>query len=386
MTLEKAKTPIRAWLSAMSTAVWWLTCALALPAAAHELQPAIADVQLTATTVRAEVEVSLEPIVLGMDLEGLENTDDANESEQVDALRALEPEALRTRFEAAWPDIQPLIRLMAGDTRLALTVDAVDIPAVGNTELARPSVLHLSAALPDDASDIRFGWDAALGGLIVRQLNANGEVDYAALLPAGADSAPMPRGAAVQQTLTETLLHYVVVGFEHIIPKGLDHILFVLGLFFFSLAFKPLLIQVTVFTLAHTVTLALASLGHVSIPASIVEPLIALSIAYVALENLRGGEIGWHRIAVVFAFGLLHGLGFAYVLGDVGLPPSQFIASLVAFNVGVEIGQLAVIALAFVLVGLPFGKRPWYRNAIAIPASLAIAAVGLYWTVERVFF
>ncbi|MEM7378045.1 MAG: HupE/UreJ family protein, partial [Pseudomonadota bacterium] len=215
---------------------------------------------------------------------------------------------------------------------------------------------------------------------------ADGEVGYAAMLSSGSVSAPMPRTEPAQLSLGQTLRHYTVVGFEHIIPKGLDHIVFVLGLFFFSLALKPLIWQVTAFTLAHSVTLALASLGHISVPASVVEPLIALSIAYVAVENLRGGEITWVRTAVVFAFGLLHGLGFAFVLGDVGLPPSQFFASLFAFNVGVEIGQLAAIAVAWLALGLPFGKRSWYRRGIAIPCSLAIAAIGVYWTVERVFF
>lgn len=160
-----------------------------------------------------------------------------------------------------------------------------------------------------------------------------------------------------------------------------------LGLFFFSLRLSPLLWQVTAFTLAHTVTLALASTGVVSVPASIVEPLIAASIVYVAVENIFGGkgQIGWSRIALVFGFGLLHGLGFASVLGDVGLPDGRFVVALIGFNIGVELGQLAVIAAAFVLLALPFGRREWYRQVIAIPASLAIAGIGAWWTFERVF-
>ncbi len=130
----------------------------------------------------------------------------------------------------------------------------------------------------------------------------------------------------------------------------------------------------------------MATLGIVSVPASVVEPLIAASIVYVAVENIRGGPITWWRTAVVFGFGLLHGLGFASVLGDVGLQPSGFILSLISFNIGVELGQLTVIAAAFLTVGLWFGQRHWYRTVVAVPASLLIASVGAYWTVERVFF
>ncbi|CTQ33179.1 HupE/UreJ family protein [Jannaschia rubra] len=179
---------------------------------------------------------------------------------------------------------------------------------------------------------------------------------------------------------------YVASGFDHIIPKGLDHILFVLGLFFYSLAWGPLLWQVTAFTLAHTVTLALAATGIVAVPGSVVEPLIALSIVFVAVENILspgGRRVGRARLLVVFGFGLLHGLGFAAVLSEFGLG-DDFLAKLLSFNLGVEIGQLTVIAAAFLLLGLPFGSRPWYRRRIAIPASVAIAAIGLYWFLTRI--
>jgi len=138
---------------------------------------------------------------------------------------------------------------------------------------------------------------------------------------------------------------FVVEGFEHIIPKGLDHILFVFGLFLFSLAWRPLLAQITAFTLAHTVTLGLATLSVITIPTAqmwLIEALIAISIAYVAIENILRPKLGWWRIVVVFGFGLLHGLGFASVLGNLGLAQGQFVLSLIAFNIGVEFGQLTV--------------------------------------------
>lgn len=175
---------------------------------------------------------------------------------------------------------------------------------------------------------------------------------------------------------------YIGAGFEHIIPKGLDHILFVLGLFFSSLLLASLLWQVTAFTLAHSITLGMAAMGLVMVPGSIVEPLIALSIVWIALENCVFKQTTKWRPFVVFGFGLLHGLGFAAVLSDYGLPKDDLLTSLLAFNLGVEVGQVAVILMAFVLT-FWLQKRDWYRRLIQIPVSLLIGAVGLFWFIER---
>jgi len=177
---------------------------------------------------------------------------------------------------------------------------------------------------------------------------------------------------------------YIKLGYLHIIPKGLDHILFILGLFFASTRIRPLLLQITAFTLAHTVTLALATLGLIKIPAMIIEPLIALSIAYVAVENiiLKSRKTSTWRPAIVFGFGLLHGLGFASVLMNLGLPQSGFLSGLIAFNIGVELGQLSIIALLSLLL-YRFIQKSWYPAKISIPSSIIIALIGVYWTVER---
>src|SRR5262249_47177192 len=102
--------------------------------------------------------------------------------------------------------------------------------------------------------------------------------------------------------------------------------------------------------------------------------------------NLFVREFRWRRVAIVFGFGLLHGMGFAGVLRDLGLPRSEFLTALISFNLGVEAGQLSVILLAWVAVGLKFGAEPWYRSRVTVPVSALIAVVGLYWTVQRVFF
>jgi hypothetical protein len=176
---------------------------------------------------------------------------------------------------------------------------------------------------------------------------------------------------------------YFTLGFTHIVPKGVDHILFVLGLFFFSRRLRPMLWQVTAFTMAHSITLVLSIYGVVRVAQAIVEPLIALSIAYVAVENIFASRLRPSRIALVSAFGLLHGMGFAGVLSELGLPRSEFVTALITFNAGVEAGQLAVIAGAFVLVAYWTSHREWYRRRIVVPASASIALMGVYWTVER---
>jgi hypothetical protein len=177
-------------------------------------------------------------------------------------------------------------------------------------------------------------------------------------------------------------LLFIKAGVEHIIPKGLDHILFVLGLFFSSLLVGPLLWQVTAFTLAHTITLGLAALDVVQIPGFIVEPLIALSIVWVAVEYCLYQQASKWRPFIVFGFGLLHGLGFASVLSDYGLPQGNLVPSLLAFNIGVELGQLLVLVLAVMLVWF-IRKKTWYRQRVQVPVSLMIAVVGLFWFIER---
>ena len=174
---------------------------------------------------------------------------------------------------------------------------------------------------------------------------------------------------------------FIKTGFEHIIPQGLDHILFVLGLFFSTLKLRSLILQVTAFTFAHSITLALAALGFVKLQLSVVEPLIFLSIVWVAFENTFFKKTTKWRPLVVFTFGLLHGLGFATLLTQYGLPKDNFISLLLAFNVGVEFGQFAVLLAAFILIRLIYLKTE-YKNQLKIPASILIGCTGLFWFIE----
>ncbi len=177
---------------------------------------------------------------------------------------------------------------------------------------------------------------------------------------------------------------YLWLGFTHILPQGYDHMLFVSGLFLFAPHWRPLLAQVTAFTLAHTLTLALAVLGAVSVSPRIVEPLIALSIVWVGVENIRHRELGRVRVAVVFGFGLLHGLGFASALNELGVDRATLGPALLCFNCGVEAGQIGVLAIAFAVLGWTRGRTDYHRRVL-VPGSLLIAVVAAWWTVQRIF-
>jgi hydrogenase/urease accessory protein HupE len=172
-------------------------------------------------------------------------------------------------------------------------------------------------------------------------------------------------------------------GFTHVIPEGLDHILFVLGVFLLTRKSRPLILQVTTFTIAHTLTLWLASVGYVKFPASVVEPLIAASIVVVALENVFFKDYTHWRLLVVFAFGLIHGLGFAGALATRLDSTSSLVVGLLGINLGVELGQLLVIALAFLATAWVTDAEK-YRKFVVVPGSLAIAAMGLWWVIQRV--
>ncbi len=178
--------------------------------------------------------------------------------------------------------------------------------------------------------------------------------------------------------------YYLSLGYKHILPDGFDHILFVIGLYLLSPKLKNVLWQATAFTVAHTLTLILSMKGLIVAPPAIVEPIIALSIAFIAIENLITQQLKPWRLLVVFGFGLVHGLGFASALNELGLPRDKFYSSLLSFNVGVELGQISVILLCWLAFGLWFSDKTWYRTRIVQPLSVLIGLIAIFWTIQRV--
>ena len=367
----------------------------ALPSRAHEVIPAVADVELYWTYANINIRLNAEAILAGIDLANVSDTDDADQADAYTQLRAFSAAQLSERIMENWPIIsQNITAINQENTRLKLELVELDVQDA-DPELPRFTTLYIStideaeplsngAELGVLLDGLRLGWAREYGGLVVRQIGPeNGLTEY---LENGALSQEMLRlGAVEPKTAWETFFEYIPIGFDHIIPKGLDHILFVLGLFFLAAGFRALIWQISAFTVAHTITLAAGALGWVVVAPSVVEPLIAASIVFIAVENVLSNRLHTWRPLVVFCFGLLHGLGFASVLGEFGLPRDQFIPALIGFNLGVEFGQIVVIIIAFLLVGLAFRKRAWYRGRIAIPASMMIGLIGAWWFFERVF-
>ena len=401
------------------------------------------DLGFTRTTVvflpggefRIDMQVDLDALALGMP----QDTDDGELMAVLDAMPEAELEQtvetlrqtflrrMRLRFddetflpEVTFPD-RGSDRARRANTVLGLTARLSGRIPAGATELTLQASrafppLHLTfvdlraRTMSPQALDelLRFeepvagtapttGADAESGGMaeagVAAESSANpliadrfGDlVTMRQILERGDRSDPYPLDRPPPEpSRLDVVGQYVGLGFEHIVPLGLDHILFVLGLFLLNTSWRPLLAQVTAFTAAHTLALGLSTYGVVGLPPSIVEPLIALSIAWVAFENVITEELKPWRPAVVFGFGLLHGLGFAGVLARLGLPRGEFLTALLSFNAGVELGQLAVIVVAFLALGA-FRQRSWYRTRVTVPLSIAIGVVGVYWAITRVF-
>ena len=350
-------------------------------AQAHETNPTIADLTVDGTSLTLELRLNAEAFLAGIDLSAVSDTDEAAEAADYDALQALPGAEVAALFKAGADAFLSGIEVNADGIPVALSLSDVQVSAEAVPDVARLGLATITASIPASARAVTVAWGETYGDLVLRQQGV--EAPFTGIVAGGTISEAIQLSGGQELNGWQTFVTYIPVGFDHILPKGLDHILFVLGLFFFSLRMGPLLWQVSAFTLAHTVTLALGALGWVVVPGSVVEPLIAASIVYVGIENVRTSELTKWRPMVIFGFGLLHGLGFASVLGEFGLPTAQFIPALIGFNVGVEVGQLTVIAIAFLAVGLWFGRKPWYRSFIAIPGSLVISAIGLYWVVER---
>ena len=275
--------------------------------------------------------------------------------------------------------------------RVTVTFDGSKVhPAIAyavtpETDVAASvATIRLTGEIPEQSRDFawRYAWTFASYAMTIR--GAPSAPAATVWLEGDQSSAPFALASpAPPVDRLGTAWTYFSLGFTHIVPLGLDHMLFVLGIYLLSGRARSVLSQVSAFTVAHSITLGLSMYGLIAVPPGVVEPLIALSIAYVAIENMFRSELRSWRVALVFAFGLLHGMGFAGALKELGLPRSEFVTALITFNLGIEGGQLAVIGAAFLLVGWQFGTRSWYRSRIVVPVSILIACTAVYWTLER---
>lgn len=288
------------------------------------------------------------------------------------------------RYDVMWK------RPVLGDSRLAIQIR---FPP-GTTQLSQPQGAFNENAYIERWQISRAGGltgqtlsiDGIAGGVtdvIVRIERQDGTSQVERLLP----QSPQFTVKAATGT-AEVAWSYLVLGVEHILG-GIDHLLFVLALLLIVRGGKRILMTVTAFTVAHSITLVSATMGWMHVPGPPVEAMIALSIVFVAAEIVHGsgGSPGLTARApwiVAFSFGLLHGFGFAGALAEVGLPQKAVPLALLMFNVGVEVGQLLFVAFAVgaraVLARLPVPKREWMSYA----TPYAIGCVAMFWVIERV--
>jgi hydrogenase/urease accessory protein HupE len=344
------------------------------PAEAHRFEKTATQLKIDAAkNFEATLKLDLDRLALGVD-------PDADQEQVLAVLRTM-PDS---EFKATEDGLRNLLM-----RRLRIRVDGKPVPYEVSFPGQRPregatdifgSEARLVGRLPEGGEDIVFFASRAFPAIELTFINeGTGKKAFHLCLP-GEECPKIKLNTGASET---GLAEFIVIGFKHIVPLGGDHILFVLALFLGGRDLKTLLIQTGVFTIAHSATLALSTFGVVSLSPRFVEPLIALSIAIVGLENVfRPGAVSRSRVAVVFVFGLLHGLGFAGVLAETPLAEGQRLGALILFNVGVELGQVTVIALAF-LLSLPFKDPDRYRAWVQRPLSLALSAVGLVWTLLR---
>jgi hydrogenase/urease accessory protein HupE len=297
----------------------------------------------------------------------------------------LTADAQRTKLERFRDALARHITVSFDGRISSATVSIAEIEVV--RDAIRPDfvVLRATGSIPERAKTVSWRYDLILATYALLLADGDDAKPQTHWLQGDIASRPFPIAINVKPpTIFQIAAQYLRLGFLHIVPDGLDHILFVLGIFLLTTNLRAILIQVTAFTVAHSVTLGLTMYGVISLPSRIVEPLIALSVAYVGFENIATSRLTPWRPAVVFGFGLLHGMGFAGVLTELQLPRAEIIPALISFNVGIELAQLAVIAAAYFAVAAWYRDRWWYRPRIVIPVSAAIAAIGLLLTVQRV--
>lgn len=355
-------------------------------AKADVVKPALVEVSIFKDkTIQVEIDLSLEAAMTGIGTQ-YKNTQDAPNSDEYDVLRALEPEALRQKFSHFEQDFMQSFALKVNQKPQPLMLSHVDIDIVGYKQRPRKSVLTYTGKLQAWPKTITWQYDQIYGDNALRwQVYQADEYNWSQWqwLRDGEVSEIIDINHPEPLSKLERFSQFVGIGFDHVIPLGWDHILFIVGMALSSLLWRKLLVLVSLFTLAHTLTLGLAMYGLVEISPQIIEPLIAFSIAYVAIENLIIQQSMIRQSLVIFFFGLIHGLGFATMLKEFEMTQDSFLTTLIGFNVGVEIAQVAIVlaVVAILLLMRKFALN--YRRLAIIPTSIIISIIGIWWGVER---
>ena len=247
---------------------------------AHELRPAIANLNIyekdNIINATLSIRLNLEAIIAEVNMDH-SNTEESEESDQYENLRTMSAVELLKKFNSKIMNLQNKIYLTSANSNYSLALLNVDIPEVGNTDIIRDTIVTFDIQNIKEER-FKFYWDKNLGSIILRINSIHNKPLYTELIEGGKQSKWFSIKNKIEVGLFQNVKEYTLLGFNHIIPKGLDHILFVLALFLLSPKLRPLVLQVSIFTLAHTITLFLGALKIITIPAIIIEPIIALSI------------------------------------------------------------------------------------------------------------
>jgi hydrogenase/urease accessory protein HupE len=342
--------------------------AWALPASAHPAPFSYIDLRLDPEAVELTVVAHIYDVAHDLGIADME--------------RLLDAGSLRGEAERVRALLSGRVRLRVGGG--AVTIDDWSLPEAvperqsvrihGRITLARPvGVVALSVLM--------FPYDPA-HQTFVNVYDRDALVRQAIL---GSNKIDVEYFPGTRQGTVAVVRRFIAAGLHHILI-GPDHLFFLIGLLLLGGSLRQLVLVVTAFTAAHSVTLSLAALNVLSPPARIIEPAIALSIIYVGADNLtvRGGRDV--RAWIAFGFGLVHGFGFANVLREMDLPLRALGWSLFSFNVGVEIGQLVVVIAVASLLAAIRARSETAGRRLAFAGSLVVIAAGAFWFIERVFF
>lgn len=365
---------------------------LYLPVSADVVKPALVEISVY-TDERVEIEIRTSVEALLTEINGrFRNTTESPNAEAYDRFREMSADDLTVAFRSFHDRLLNGVQLAVDGKAVPLQIATVDIPPPGYTKVPRASVIYLEGHIPRDALALTWYYPLAFGDQAVRVRQVNEETNqwhWSAHQWIREDRPTDPFSLTEifgQPSQIKVMNTYVEAGFFHIVPRGWDHMLFIMGIFLMTLKLKPLIWQATMFTLAHSMTLTAGVFEWIRLPVAIVEPLIALSIAYVAIENLFLKRMSRFRLPVVFAFGLLHGLGFASMLTDFGLPEGAYIQALLWFNVGVEFGQLAVLFAGYFVLSIWFSRESTFRRWVTLPGSVIIGWIGVSWCYDRILY
>ncbi len=296
------------------------------------------------------------------------------------------PEASRAALDAVRPLLAETWELRVGTRVLAPT--ETDVELLAGDAVAFRYRYATTGALPSlEVRSLRLASLSPTHRQLVRVFSSDGRLRLESTLSISRGAVTLPREALEDARVSASGVsarEFFVLGVEHI-WTGYDHLLFLFGLLVVARSFRSVLVIISCFTLAHSITLAVATLGWVWLPPAFVEPAIAASIVFVGVENLvlRGREPKW-RGALTFLFGLVHGFGFASVLRDLGVGSAGagIAGPLVLFNLGVEAGQICVAAVALPIMAFAFRSEPIRLRGGAIASGL-VSLAGLYWLAER---